>query len=67
MLSINDLIGLLEGHFREIKVKKSEDFVFSKRDEAFLIKKGEVLSYGKRNLTQLMGQNDPIGFEAILS
>tara|TARA_Y100000589_G_C27123755_1_gene617611 strand:- start:253 stop:1053 length:801 start_codon:yes stop_codon:yes gene_type:complete len=68
MLSINDLIGLLEGHFREISVKKSEDFVFSKRDEAFLIKKGEVLSYGKRNLTQLMGQNDPIGFsETILA
>ena len=35
---------------------------FSQKKEAFLIKKGEVLSYGKRNLTQLLGPNDPIGF-----
>ena len=68
MLSISELLKSLHDDYREIKIKEKEDFDFNKEDEAYLIKAGEILSYGERNLTQLMGKYDPIGFcETILA
>ena len=68
MLSISELLKSLHDDYREIKIKEKEHFDFNKEDEAYLIKAGEILSYGDRNLTQLMGKYDPIGFcETILA
>tara|TARA_B100000700_G_C14945776_1_gene809096 strand:+ start:682 stop:1431 length:750 start_codon:yes stop_codon:yes gene_type:complete len=68
MLSISELLKSLHDDCREIKIEGNEDFDFNKEDEAYLITAGEILSYGDRNLTQLMGKYDPIGFcEAILA
>ena len=68
MLSISELLKSLHDDYREIKIKEKQDFDFNKEDEAYLIKAGEILSYGDRNLTQLMGKYDPIGFcETILA
>ena len=45
-----------------ISIKKSDDFDFRTNDKAYNLIEGEVLSYGERNLPQILKIDDPIGF-----
>ena len=68
MLSVSKLLKLVDDQSKHIKVALDEDFDFHEKDDAYLIIDGEILSYGDRNLTQVLSKHDPIGFaEAILA
>ena len=68
MLSVSKLLKLVDDQSMHIKVSLDEDFDFHEKDDAYLIIEGEILSYGDRNLTQVLSKYDPIGFaEAILA
>jgi CRP-like cAMP-binding protein len=68
MLSVSKLLKLIDEKSKHIKIEKDKDFDFHEKDEAYLIIEGEILSYGDRNLTQMLVKHDPIGFsEAILA
>jgi hypothetical protein len=68
MLSTKKLISNLNFQPKEIILKKEDDFDFNKKSRAYLLIKGEIISYGERDYTQLLNKNDPIGFaESILT
>ena len=68
MLSTKQLIANLRFQPKEILVKKEHDFDFNNKRKAYILKSGEIISYGERDYTQLLKKNDPIGFaESILS
>ena len=49
-----------------IKLSPNDHYNFEKSDNAYLIKKGSVLSFGENNFTQLMGELDPVGFSEVI-
>ena len=68
MLSTKQLILNLNLHYKEIKVKKEQEFNFNDKNKAYVLLLGRIISYGERDYTQLLKKNDPIGFaEAILA
>ena len=68
MLSTKKLIANLRFQPKEILVKKDHDFDFNNKRKAYILKSGEIISYGERDYTQLLKKNDPIGFaESILT
>ena len=68
MLTTNQLISNLQFQYKEIKVKKEENFSFNDKNKAYVLLLGKIISYGERNYTQLLKKNDPIGFaESILA
>ena len=68
MLSTKKLISNLNFQPKEIIIKKEDDFDFCNKSRAYLLVKGEIISYGERDYTQLLNKNDPIGFaESILT
>ena len=68
MLSTKIIISNFNFKPEEIIVKKEHDFDFNNKSKAYLLKSGEIISYGERDYTQLLKKNDPIGFaESILS
>ncbi len=67
-VSTKNLILNLNFQPREIKIKKENDFDFNNKNKVYLLLSGEIISYGKRDYTQLLKKNDPIGFaESILT
>ncbi len=68
MLTTKQLILNLQSHYKEIKIKKEEDFNFYEINKAYVLLSGKIISYGERDYTQLLKKNDPIGFaESILA
>ena len=68
MLSTKILISNLKFQPKKIMVEKEDDFDFNNKRKAYLLLSGEIISYGERDYTQLLKQNDPIGFaESILT
>ena len=68
MLSTKQLISNLQSQYKEIRIKKEDDFSFNNKKKAFVLLSGKIISYGERDYTQLLKKNDPIGFaESILA
>ena len=68
MLTTKELILNLKFQYKEIIVKKEENFNFNDKKKAYVLLSGRVISYGERDYTQLLKKNDPIGFaESILA
>jgi len=69
MLSLSKILRLIpKDLIEEVDVLPSDDIDLNQRDYCHLIKKGEVLSYGENNFTQLLEKDDPIGLaETILA
>ena len=68
MLTTKQLISNLQFQYKEIKVKKEENFNFNNKKKAYVLLLGRIISYGERNYTQLLKKNDPIGFaESIIA
>ena len=68
MLTTKKLISNLQAHYKEIRVKKEDDFSFNDKKKAYVLLSGRIISYGERDYTQLLKKNDPIGFaESILA
>ena len=68
MLSTKQLILNLNLHYKEIVVKKEQEFNFNDKNKAYVLLQGRIISYGERDYTQLLKKNDPIGFaESILA
>ena len=68
MLSTKQLILNLNLHYKEIRVKKEQEFNFNDKNKAYVLLLGKIISYGERDYTQLLKKNDPIGFaESILA
>ena len=66
MLSVYKLLKLVDDQLRHIKVALDADFDFHEKDDAYLITDEEILSYGDRNLTQVLSKHDPIGFAEVI-
>ena len=49
-----------------INLSPNDHYNFEKSDNAYLIKKGSILSFGENNFTQLMGELDPVGFSEVI-
>ena len=58
---INEISG-----YKTLKLKHLERYDFKKSDNAYLVKTGALLSFGKKNFTQLLGKYDPIGFSEVI-
>ena len=54
MLSTKQLIANLNFQPKEILVKKEHDFDFNNKRKAYILKSGEIISYGERDYTQLL-------------
>jgi len=68
MLTTKQLISNLHFQYKEIRVKKDENFNFNNKKKAYVLLSGKIISYGERDYTQLLKKNDPIGFaESILA
>jgi CRP-like cAMP-binding protein len=68
MLTTKQLISNLKYKCIDIKVKKEDSFNFNNKKKAYVLLSGRVISYGERDYTQLLKNNDPIGFaESILA
>ena len=52
--------------YNHIKVQNNDNYNFKHSDNAYLIYKGSILSYGDNNFTQLLGELDPVGFAEII-
>ena len=68
MLTTKQLISNLQSQYKEISIKKEDDFSFNNKKKAYVLLSGKIISYGERDYTQLLKKNDPIGFaESILA
>jgi CRP-like cAMP-binding protein len=62
MLKIGDLIKSVSKEFiSEVTVSENSEIDFDCRNACYIIKNGELLSYGENKFTQLLKTNDPIG------
>ena len=62
MLKISQLIkSLPKAYISELTLSEDSKIDFDCRNACYIIKKGELLSYGKNKFTQLLKANDPIG------
>ena len=62
MLKISQLIKSVPKAFiSELTLSEDSEIDFDCRNACYIIKKGELLSYGENKFTQLLKANDPIG------
>ena len=54
------------GGYKTLQINHLERYDFKKSDNAYLVKTGALLSFGKNNFTQLLGEYDPIGFSEVI-
>ena len=61
MLDLNAILDGLSGEdFSYIQIKLNEEFDLNTRNSCFILKEGDVLSYGENNFTHLLRVDDPI-------
>ena len=65
MISSNKILKEIND-YNLVKLKLDDNYNFEKSDNAYLIKKGSILSFGDNNFTQLMGEHDPVGFSEVI-
>ena len=62
MLKISELIkNVPKEYISELTVSEDCEIDFDCRNACYIIKSGELLSYGANKFTQLLKTNDPIG------
>ena len=62
MLSFSQLIkSVPKAYISELTLSEDGEIDFDCRNACYIIKKGELLSYGKNKFTQLLNASDPIG------
>lgn len=54
------LTALKKDEYSKIVIKSDEDYDFNVRNSCFILKKGDLLSYGEKNFTHKLEINDPI-------
>ena len=65
MISANKILKEIND-YNLVKLNLDDNYNFEKSDNAYLIKKGSILSFGDNNFTQLMGEHDPVGFSEVI-
>ena len=62
MLKISELIkSISKEYISEVTLSEDCEIDFNCRNSCYIIKSGELLSYGANKFTQLLKANDPIG------
>ena len=62
MLNISELIkSVSKEYISELTLLEDSQVEFDCRNVCYIIKKGELLSYGANKFTQLLKSNDPVG------
>ena len=62
MLNISELIkSVSKEYISELTLLEDSQVEFNCRNACYIIKKGELLSYGANKFTQLLKSNDPVG------
>ena len=62
MLKLSQLIkSVPRAYISELTLFEDSEIDFDCRNACYIIKKGELLSYGENKFTQLLKANDPIG------
>ena len=59
MLSTKQLISNLQSQYKEIRIKKEDDFSFNNKKKAYVLLSGKIISYGERDYTQLLKKMIP--------
>ena len=65
MINANKILKEIDD-YNLVKLKIDDNYNFEKSDNAYLVKKGSILSFGYNNFTKLMVEHDPVGFSEVI-